>query len=185
MIKMVKYNGADSLMEVHTRSYDKHGSVIDTYEQPQNYNSQSNYTYDSLNRPLTRVCIDVYADKRKDETEIVTYRYTYVYNGDTLEENERDSESDKCTLMLRNKNNRILVYQEIESYGISFAVTHSYDASGINETECKVEKDGIVNDKLSYRCKYVYDKQGIWIKKTTTSLDGKLRGSIERKIEYY
>jgi hypothetical protein len=186
MIRTAKYNGADSLVEVHKHYYDEHGRMVELCREPETFHTNNTYSYDSLNRPVTRERIDVISGKRSGKLYIITHKYSYAYkyNGDTFEETMYTYNYKGYTTTILNKNDRVLGRRGIDGYEKPFEETFNFDPSG-NVIEYKEVKEGMVDDKRSYRCEYVYDKKGNWIKRTTTSLDGKPRSSVERKIEYY
>lgn len=190
MIKDVQYRRADSLIDTQLLYYDEQGSMVELCTEPEHFHSNNTYVYDSLLRPITKERFDVYKgiSRYTKNVHLITYKhsYTYKYSGDTREETLYNGNYKGYTTTIWNKNNRILGRHGIDDFTLKpFNETYKYDASGFNVIEHKEEKDGKLDTRRSYRCKYVYDKKGNWIKKTTTTLDGKTSCSVERKIEYY
>jgi hypothetical protein len=190
MIKDAEYRGADSLVNSHQQYYDKHGSMVELCTEGDYFHINNTYVYDSRYLPSTKERTDVHKviNRYTKQLQFITYKYrvTYKYSGDTREETLYDCNYKGYTTTEYNKNNRVLGRHGIDNFSKKpFNETYKYDASGLNVIEYKESKDGILNGRRSYSCKYVYDKKGNWIKKTTTTLDGKTMCSVERKIEYY
>ncbi|AEI67170.1 hypothetical protein [Corallococcus macrosporus] len=66
----------------------------------------------------------------------------------------------------------------------NFELSVKYDAAG-NITEETLKNAKGLDEARSYRNKYSYDRQGNWVRRVTSSLKGKYRGSVVRRIEYY
>jgi hypothetical protein len=190
MIKHVQYRRTDSVIDIQQLYYDEHGNMVELCSEPEDFHINSTYVYDSLSRPLTKERMDVHKviNRHTKNLQFITYkyRYTYKYSGDTREETLYNGNYKGYTTTVWNKYNKVLDRHGINDFTLrSFNETYKYDASGLNIIEYKEVKEGVLNAGSSYRCKYVYDKKGNWIKRTTTSLDKKTICSVERKIEYY
>jgi hypothetical protein len=190
MVKDAEYRGADSLVNSHQQYYDKHGSMVELCTEGDYFHINNTYVYDSRYLPSTKERTDVHKviNRYTKQLQFITYKYkvTYKYSVDTREETLYEFNYNGYSTTVFNKKNRILRRHGIDNFSHKpFNETYKYDASGINVIEYKESKDGIVNGRRSYSCKYVYDKEGNWIKKTTATLDGKTNCSVERRIEYY
>ncbi len=188
MTKTIKYRGADSLIKTEKLYYDEHGSVVELCREPDIFHIYNTYTYDSLNRPIIKERREEFTFKRREKLNIERrtnkYRVTYKYSGDTLVETRCRDNYEECFISVWNKNNRLLMLKGLDSNKKPFEETYNYDSLG-NEIEHKEVKAAVIDDNRSYRCEYLYDVMGNWIKKTITRLDGRPVSSVERKIEYY
>lgn len=203
MIKDVQcsYRDGKVLIDTQVLYYNEHGNMIELCTPAESFHILNTYKYNAMGLPVTKERIDVYKGTRMRHPHIERrtgshepyidirtnkYRYTYKYIGNTREETVYTDNYTGYSTNVWSRNNRILRWHGVDDYTHKpFNNTYKYDASGFNVTEYKEEKDGIVNNKNSYRCEYMYDKKGNWIKKTVTALDGKFRAMVERKIEYY
>jgi hypothetical protein len=175
MIEFINYNRFGGVKYKDERTYDASGSY--TSRGLGSGSDAYKYTYDSKGRPTS---METYYNNEK----ICTRKTEWKYSGDTVEATSYHHGSfERKTLNIYNKNQQIIQHRSTSNDKI-YECTNAYDANG-NETECIWKISGELNKKDSYRREYVYDKNNNWIKRTTYNVDGSLKSSIERKIEYY
>ncbi|WP_257463190.1 hypothetical protein [Archangium lipolyticum] len=133
--------------------------------------------------------VEVYRDSRK----AVFSKTLYQYNPDnTVEETHyeysRDNpdQVDSKRVTLYDAAHRVLSrkFTRSASSEDNFDESTRYDPAG-NIVEYTWTNPQGVDLKRSYRNDYVYDKQGNWTRRVTSSPKRAFRGSVTRRIEYY
>jgi hypothetical protein len=178
-IGVISYDTLGQITETDEYTYDKHGNYIVHKHTGRSYKETNTFVYDGSNRLISVKNVTTDGDYKNAEIK---------YFRDTVEETWKGSWGNGHVQTVLNKKKQIVMYKSVGTetgYGQSFVYTYTYDSAG-NQTEIKqTESDVIQQFPYSERFEYEYDKKGNWIKRTTTTLDGKPMESIERKIDYY
>lgn len=115
-----------------------------------------------------------------------TYQYDEQNNKIMWTESDPDSGSASRIWHFKyDKNNRQINWQ-VDSFENNFKreIKKSYDDYGNITEEIQIE-NGKINEKISFKSVYIYDKQNNWIKQTRYKLNGDKISVLDRKITYY
>jgi hypothetical protein len=179
-IECIGYDTLGRIADKDEYTYDKHGNyTAHKHSGDRSYSETNTFVYDGSSRLVSAKNVTTDGDYKNAEIR---------YSSDTLDESWRGSWGNGHVQTVFNKNKQMVMYRSVgpeDGFGQPFENTYQYDSAG-NQTGIRQTRNGVV-DKFPYseRFEYEYDKNGNWIKRTTTTLDGKPMESVERKIEYY
>lgn len=181
MIEFLNYSRYGDLKYREQRTYGPGRSFVKSTIglAPPGTTSLQKYTYDAMGRRISQE--DYYRDDKEPRR-----RTVWRYSGDTTRETEYDrwGSINRTDMTVYDKNKREIAsyvnagFEDMKEYNFR------YDVYG-NPIESIVKDRVGLDVRHSYRCAYKYDKKGNWIKRVTYKIDGGLKSSIERKIEYY